>query len=762
MLGSRNVTGMGPNGTMPEAVRRLTFLQNLDASDKNFVNSTTSVTGDLAPLGSLNGSLQSLNISGNLRRGQFPDVIFNLTNLVELTIDNNQFQGNPSISPKIGNLQKLQTLYLASNNFSGNPPAELWNLLALRELSLTNNNLSSEIPAAIGNLVNLEFFNVHDCFMWGGIPSEIGALTRMRVLRLYSNTFTGRIPDTIKSMTNMTEIRLSQNYFSGDIPQWLWSFTKLSNLQLDKNSFTGSYPGTLSPSITNLQLDCNYLNGTSLPVLPPNRNFTDKTWDVDENCFPTQPQASKPNQCRFAASNMLCDQFLANYANGVACPICPENQEPNNSTLCTCKPKGPAQHSKTNSAAVIAGVVGALAGVLIVVGIILGLLWKRKKDRAKLVGRFDKNLAEELYDPNWQAPHGVHRYKLSELSNATGGFDEAHEIGVGGFGKVFVGNFKDGRTLAIKRASGLVSSTQGLAEFRNEVLLLSRLHHRNLVRLEGFCDESGLEILVYEFMRQGNLHAHLFSSKKSLSWYNRLEIAVGVAHGLEYLHSYADPPVIHRDVKPSNILLDDNLTAKVADFGISRATDELATHVSTRPAGTAGYFDPQYFIRQQLTTASDVYGYGVVLLELVTGQRAIDRERTAEFNLVEWARPRFAEGGIEAIADRKLGDDYPKDVFQAMAELGLECSLFDKDQRPSMKEVVSILEPHLSNCVKPPPSHDYSSTWESMESDFPTRGSNTSFTAASTSSNYDHLTSGSDGLKMSSSLIPKPAPPLPR
>jgi serine/threonine protein kinase len=219
--------------------------------------------------------------------------------------------------------------------------------------------------------------------------------------------------------------------------------------------------------------------------------------------------------------------------------------------------------------------------------------------------------------------------------------------------------------------------------------------------------------------------------------------------------------VIHRDVKPSNILLDDNLVAKVADFGISRATDELATHVSTRPAGTAGYFDPQYFIRQQLTTASDVYGYGVVLLELVTGERAIDRERTNEFNLVEWARPRFAEGGIEAIADPKLGDDYPEDVFQAMAELGFKCASFEKDQRPSMKEVVSILDPHLCNCVKPPPSHEYSSTWESMESDFPTRGSSRSVTAASTSSNYE-MTSSSGSKKMSSSLLPKPTVLLPR
>lgn len=546
--------------------------------------------------------------------------------------------------------------------------------------------------------------------------------------------------------------RLDQNYLSGKIPQWIWSFQNLTNLQLEKNSFEGSYPAMLQQTLSNVQLDCNYLNG-ALPVMPSRFSNTQK-WDVDENCFTGQDIKERSIQCKWGASNAACTEYFASVANG-ACPPCPADQQPYNTTVCTCKPKD--EESKTNTSAIVGGVVGAVGGVLLTVSIVLCILWKRKKDHAKLMGRFNPQLAEELYDPNWQAPAGVQRFKLSELSRATGGFDEAHEIGEGGFGKVFVGEFKDGRTLAIKRASGLVSSSQGMAEFRNEVLLLSRLHHKNLVRLEGFCDESGVQVLVYEFMRQGNLHAHLFRSTKRLNWYKRLEIAVGVAHGLEYLHSYADPPVIHRDVKPSNVLLDDNLIAKVADFGISKATDTEATHVSTRPAGTAGYFDPQYFIRQQLTTASDVYGYGVVLLELVTGQRAIDHTRISNFNLVEWVRPKLKEEGIRAIVDPKLGDDYPEDIYQDMAKLGLQCALFDKDSRPTMKEVVNILDTNLSNCIPPPPS-DYSFTWESGDSDYPTKASGSaSVTGASTSSYVSSKLTDPDlsHKKMSSSLLPR-------
>ncbi|KAG0569894.1 hypothetical protein KC19_6G123800 [Ceratodon purpureus] len=755
-----NVTMLGVKGDVPDAIRSLTFLEHFDGSNwdpqklGNFPG-WNAITGDLAPFASLT-SLKSFNVSWNLglQKGVgIPAVVFGLTNLTELRIDNCYLTG--TLSPQIGNLKQLQFFYAGNNTMSGGLPKELGGLTSLRELTLWLSSWKSEIPVEFGKLVNLEYLNLRDSGLWGGLPSEMGALTRMKKLHLYNNILTGEIPSTWQSMSRLSELRLSNNYISGEIPAWIWAYN-LSNLQLQDNRLTGPFASNLSASVKRLEVQCNFLTGPIVPVIPT--GFDNKSFDVDDNCF-TEKMKRVENKCK---TNTLCNAYLDSIANGV-CPPCPANQEVYNATLCTCKPFDPEK--KSNVGPIVGGVVGGALGALAIMAIIFGILWKRKRDKAKQVdGRFDPALIADVSDPNWQAPPGVQRFKLSELSNATGGFDKAHEIGVGGFGKVFIGNFKDGRTLAIKRASGLVSSNQGLAEFRNEVLLLSRLHHRNLVRLEGFCDESGLQILVYEFVRQGNLHAHLFRPKGSgryLNWYNRLEIAVGVANGLDYLHTFADPPVIHRDVKPSNILLDDNLSAKVADFGISRATDEFATHVSTKPAGTAGYFDPQYFIRRQLTTASDVYGYGVVLLELVTGQRAIDHGRTEEFNLVEWARPRYRSGGIEAIVDPKLGDTYPKDVFSDMAELAMECALFNKDDRPSMKAVLNILEPQLHNCQPPPPSEDISS-WDSMDlasapSHAPSQSSTGDFTGGSsiTNASSSHPLVKQTRVEMTSTLLPR-------
>lgn len=244
---------------------------------------------------------------------------------------------------------------------------------------------------------------------------------------------------------------------------------------------------------------------------------------------------------------------------------------------------------------------------------------------------------------------------------------------------------------------------------------MSRLHHKNLVRLEGFCDEGEYQVLVYEFMKLGNLHSLLHESDNGknagkyimLDWYKRLEIALHVAQGLEYLHSFADPPVIHRDVKPSNILLDENLVAKVADFGISKESPEIDTHVSTRPAGTAGYFDPQYFLRRQLTPASDVYSFGVVLLELITGRRAIDLTVISDdSNLIEWTRhQREHTDGIDNIVDQKLEGKYPQDTYTTLVDLALMCASFQKNNRPSMKYVVSVLEPLLQSAERPPQNY---------------------------------------------------------
>ncbi|KAH7302439.1 hypothetical protein KP509_23G073400 [Ceratopteris richardii] len=311
--------------------------------------------------------------------------------------------------------------------------------------------------------------------------------------------------------------------------------------------------------------------------------------------------------------------------------------------------------------------VGSILGVGAFL-LIMVLLWFLYKWYMKLTKPF-----EDL----WYGPEGVIRYHVEDIVTAIDNFHSRHEIGAGGFGKVYYAVL-DGKEVAIKRANS--SSIQSTSGFRNEVVLLSRLHHVNLVRLLCFCEGEGIQILVYEYMSNGNLFTMLFKRKTSLSGLTRLDIAIGVAHGLEYLHTFVGPPVIHRDVKPSNVLLDNNLVAKLSDFG------------SRKPYGTAGYIDPQYVLIEQLTSASDVYSFGVVLLELVIGHKSIDNAQIDGQNLVEWVAVKLSSEGPESVVDKRLGNDYPKQIFHDIIRLGLDCAAFKSGERPSMKAAVTILD----------------------------------------------------------------------
>lgn len=264
---------------------------------------------------------------------------------------------------------------------------------------------------------------------------------------------------------------------------------------------------------------------------------------------------------------------------------------------------------------------------------------------------------------------------------------------MGGFGNVYQGFLNDGKIVAIKCAS--LRSAQGHKEFQNELTLLARLHHRNLVGLLGFCDDGGLQILVYEYMSNGDLYDNLFGTdgRPSLNSYQRVEVALGIARGLDYLHSFADPPVIHRDIKASNILLDEFMVAKLADFGVSKISPEPYSHISTRPVGTMGYVDPEYFRTNQVTVSSDIYSFGIVLLEIITGKPIIDDQRGENTNLEDWVKPRFILRGVKEIVDPKFKGDYDEELFTKMTELAIRCTSAKRNDRPTMKEVLNILEP---------------------------------------------------------------------
>ncbi|KAK1318571.1 Wall-associated receptor kinase 2 [Acorus calamus] len=380
-----------------------------------------------------------------------------------------------------------------------------------------------------------------------------------------------------------------------------------------------------------------------------------------------------------------CQGICINTPGSYRCE-CPKGKHSDDPKLFQCK-------TSLSIVIVVSIAISISLGIILLLGccILLYKGWKVRSQKMLKRKYFLQNrglLLQHLLSSKEDSTNQTNIFTLKELEKATNNFDETRVLGRGGHGTVYKGLLSDQRIVAIKKSK--ITSSGEIDQFINEVVTLSRINHRNVVKLYGCCLESEVPLLVYEFISNGMLSNHIHSEDHHLSWEDRLRIATESAGALSYLHFAASITIFHRDVKSSNILLDDHYTAKVADFGTSRFVPLNDTHVSTAVQGTFGYLDPEYFLTGRLTDKSDVYSFGVILVELLTGKKPLSMHE--DKNLLTHFILLLKENRLTQIIEDRVVKEGTQEQIQLVAELAGACMRMKGEERPTMKEVEAELE----------------------------------------------------------------------
>ncbi|XP_047977471.1 leucine-rich repeat receptor protein kinase HPCA1-like [Salvia hispanica] len=694
--------------------------------------------------------------------GTIPSSIGTVQSLEVIRFDWNSLEG--PLPPSISNLTKLQELYLSNNNFNGNIP-DLTGLDLLFYVDMSNNSFNaSQVPEWFSSLQSLTTLRMENTKLQGPIPVDMFSLPQLETVKLGNNNLTGSLNIGNSYSSNLT-VDLQNNSVTEFQQQanYTLDITLADNPICNGNGATKAFCSV--PKVDNSPLppsQCGAVSCGRDEVLSPNcqcshpytgilhffsfsfsdlQNFT--YYNILHGTLMTQFRSrgipvdslnlTNPTINMYSYLEITLhvfpsgkDVFDRTSVSAIGFVL---NRQPfpvdyfgpfffiDEQYCCLPGPK------KSSNVGIIVGVaIGCSFLVLLI--FLAGMYALRQKRRAKEAT--DKSNPFASWDPEKESGavpqlQGAKWFSFEDLRKCTDNFSESNCVGSGGYGKVYKGSVGSEQVVAIKRAQQ--GSMQGAAEFKTEIELMSRIHHKNVVGLVGFCYEQGEQMLVYEFISNGTLRDCITGkSGFRLDWSKRLRIALDAARGLSYLHELANPPIIHRDVKSTNILLDENLNAKVADFGLSKLLGDTGKgYVTTQVKGTLGYMDPEYYMTQQLTDKSDVYSFGVVLLELVTARAPIQSGKHIVRLVHEAMGDSKDPQSLDGVIDPTLGSASKLSGIWRFVELAMSCVSEAAAERPSMGEVVREIENIMEKAGPPNKQMHHHTFVETTDDESPLR-----------------------------------------
>ncbi|KAM3694736.1 hypothetical protein ACB098_07G077000, partial [Castanea mollissima] len=679
-------------GKLPVGFGNLTSLANLDMS-RNKLQGTISEVRFLT-------NLVSLHLYENQFTGEVPEELGEFKNLSNFSVYRNKFTG--PLPQKLGSLGDflyidvaenfltgpippdmckngmMIVLIVLQNRFTGGIPERYANCLSLRRVRVNNNSLSGVVPAGIWSLPNLSLFDLSMNQFEGPVASNVGNAKSLAQLLLNNNHFSGELPLAISKASSLVSIKLSSNQFSGQIPETIGGLKTLRNIYLDENMFSGYIPDSLGScvSLRQINLSGNKLSGNipaSLGHLP-----TLHSLDLSNNELSGQIPASL-SSLRLSHLDLSNNQLIGQIPNFFSIEAFSTSFN-GNPGLCSQNLK---HFEPCSSGSSTRSQLGTLVSCLIAGAVILLLVLAC----CLCVKLRHNNLDSPLKPNSWDLkPYHILTFTEKEILD---GIKNENQIGKGGSGNVYRVELTDGKELAVKH---IWISDSG--EYEAEVATLSSVRHVNVVKLYCSITSEDSSLLVYEYLPNGSLwdRLHNCSKKMEMGWEVRYEIALGAARGLEYLHHGCDRPVIHRDVKSSNILLDGDWKPRIADFGLAKIVQANGGDWTHAIAGTLGYMAPEYAYTYKVNEKSDVYSFGVVLLELVTGKRPIDLEFGENKDIVCWVRSKISnKESVLDLVDSTISEALKEDAIKVM-RIAIRCTSKLPSLRPSMRMVVQMLK----------------------------------------------------------------------